>query len=330
MLMERSERYRFSRLFILCIVLYMNLNAYVGYGNNVLRFDDCVVVQKLGYNTSNDYGFIEVSRHDSLFYMVTNEYNKYQELSVDSTYSFLLCLMNEGQRIDQFSNSANRHFIGLGENKIFTDQLTSRKIYELVVMELSTEKLRNFQLPQGMNVERSAYELFEDKALDYFSKYVSECGDYSENHLKREWLSLQQKKRRVSNLKYIKHILDQHPINNGEIRKTSLFDVYLNVYVRKYNNNIIDSDVMCNVKNESEFEKVELKYKSSRKSKNKKRIISVCANCSYNGMNHVEVTIGNRKELQTYIVVMREDGSLFDIVSKEEIKYIFLHYSVQI
>ena len=87
---------------------------------------------------------------------------------------------------------------------------------------------------------------------------------------------------------------------------------------------------MCNVKNESEFEKVELKYKSSRKSKNKKRIISVCANFSYNGMNHVEVTIGNRKELQTYIVVMREDGSLFDIVSKEGKKYIFLHYSVQI
>lgn len=60
-----------------------------------------------------------------------------------------------------------------------------------------------------------------------------------------------------------------------------------------------------------------------------KRIISICANCHYNNMNHVEVTISKKKDLQTYIIVMREDGSLFDIVKKED-RILILNYCIEI
>lgn len=330
MLMEKRKS-SCARLFVLSLIFTMNFYAHVTYGNNVLKWDECVVVQKIGFNTSDGYGFLEVSRHDSLFYLVTNDYGRYEELSVDSTYRFILRQRDEKAKIDHFSNCANPVYIYLGETRISLDMLASHHLYELVVMESGNVRTRKYQCPIGMNVSVSKYETFEDKALDYFCTYVSQCKDYSEDYIRQEWVSLQKKKlpSGISDL-YVVHIAEHYTPKSGEIRKTSLNDVYMNVYVWKYNNNIIDTVVCNNQKYEPEFVKVDLKYKSPHRFTNKKRIISVCANCSYNNMNHVEVTMGNRKELQTYIIVMREDGSLFDIVLKEERKCFVLHYSPQL
>ena len=176
------------------------------------------------------------------------------------------------------------------------------------------------------------YETMEDKALDYFYRYVSEFEEYSERYIAKEMKKMTKKmtqRQRISTFIYKTHIMTYCSKESGKILKTPLNDVYMNVYIWKYNNNLIDSvAVNDRLTYKPTYEKVDLKFKSPHKGKGK-RIISICANCHYNNMNHVEVTISKKKDLQTYIIVMREDGSLFDIVKKED-RILILNYCIGI
>lgn len=312
--MKVKMKNSYVRAVALCVLFCVNCFVYAEDPNS-LKIYDCVIVQKLGFNTSEGYGFLEVSHHDTLCYVVTADSARYEGLSVDSTYRFFVRQKNTtGTSIflcgtkDDLSpveramvSCVNRHYIDLGEKRrVSSTQIASHNLYELLVMESPNVKSREFHLPQGMNVEPSMYETMEDKALDYFCRYVSAA-----------------------------RVLKSYSKESGKILKTPLNDVYMNVYIWKYNNNLIDSvAVNDRLTYKPTYEKVNLKYKSPHKGKGK-RIISICANCHYNNMNHVEVTIGKKKELQTYIIVMREDGSLFDIVKKED-RIVYINYSIQI
>ena len=312
--MKAKMRNSYVRAVALCVLFCVNCFVYAEDPNS-LKVYDCVIVQKLGFNTPKGYGFLEVSHHDTLCYVVTADSARYEGLSVDSTYRFFVRQMNKtgtsifgyGTKDDlspverALESCANLRYIDLGEKRMVTStQIASHNLYELLVMESPNVKSREFHLPQGMNVEPSMYETMEDKALDYFCRYVSAV-----------------------------RVLKSYSKESGKILKTPLNDVYMNVYIWKYNNNLIDSvAVNDRLMYKPTYVKVDLKYKSPHKG-NEEKIISICANCHYNNMNHVEVTISKKKELQTYIIVMREDGSLFDIVEKDD-RIVLLNYSIQI
>ena len=344
--MKVKMKNSYVRAVALCVLFCVNCFVYAEDPNS-LKIYDCVIVQKLGFNTSEGYGFLEVSHHDTLCYVVTADSARYEGLSVDSTYRFFVRQKNTtGTSIflcgtkDDLSpveramvSCVNRHYIDLGEKRrVSSTQIASHNLYELLVMESPNVKSREFHLPQGMNVEPSMYETMEDKALDYFFRYVSEFEEYSERYIAKEMKKMTKKmtqRQRISTFIYKTHIMTYCSKESGKILKTPLNDVYMNVYIWKYNNNLIDSvAVNDRLMYKPTYVKVDLKYKSPHKGKGK-RIISICANCHYNNMNHVEVTIGKKKELQTYIIVMREDGSLFDIVKKED-RILILNYCIEI
>ncbi len=335
----------YVRAVALCVLFCVNCFVYAEDPNS-LKVYDCVIVQKLGFNTPKGYGFLKVSHHDTLCYVVTADSARYEGLSVDSTYRFFVRQKNiTGTSILRYGNivdlspveralesCANPRYIDLGEERrVSSTQIASHNLYELLVMESPNVKSREFQLPQGMNVEPSMYETMEDRALDYFCRYVSEFEEYSERYIAKEMKKLTKKHRirSLNDFKYDVHVLTYCSKESGKILKTPLNDVYMNVYIWKYNNNLIDSvAVNDRLTYKPTYEKVDLKYKSPHKGKGK-RIISICANCHYNNMNHVEVTISKKKDLQTYIIVMREDGSLFDIVKKED-RILSLNYCIEI
>ena len=344
--MKAKMRNSYVRAVALCVLFCVNCFVYAEDPNS-LKVYDFVIVQKLGFNIPKGYGFLKVSHHDTLCYVVTTDSARYEGLSVDSTYRFFVRQKHKARTSisgyvtkDDLSpvemamvNRAGLCYIDLGEKRrVSCTQIDSHNLYELLVMESPNVKSRKFQLPQGMNVEPSMYETMEDKALDYFYRYVSEFEEYSESYIAKEMKKLNKKmteKQRISTFIYKAHIMTYCSKESGKILKTPLNDVYMNVYIWKYNNNLIDSvAVNDRLTYKPTYEKVDLKYKSPHKGKGK-RIISICANCHYNNMNHVEVTIGKKKKLQTYIIVMREDGSLFDIVKKED-RILILDYYIEI
>lgn len=365
--MKVKMKNSYVRAVALCVLFCVNCFVYAEDPNS-LKVYDCVIVQKLGFNTPKGYGFLKVSHHDTLCYVVTTDSARYEGLSVDSTYRFFVRQKNKtGTSIfgygtkDDLSpveramvssvdtrrlkdspvesveramvSSVNLRYIDLGEKRrVSSTQIASHNLYELLVMESPNVKSREFRLPQGMNVEPSMYETMEDKALDYFYRYVSEFEEYSERYIAKEMKKMTKKmtqRQRISTFIYKAHIMTYCSKESGKILKTPLNDVYMNVYIWKYNNNLIDSvAVNDRLTYKPTYEKVDLKFKSPHKGKGK-RIISICANCHYNNMNHVEVTISKKKELQTYIIVMREDGSLFDIVKKED-RILILNYCIEI
>lgn len=344
--MKAKMRNSYVRAVALCVLFCVNCFVYAEDPNS-LKVYDCVIVQKLGFNTPKGYGFLEVSHHDTLCYVVIADSARYEGLSVDSTYRFFVRQMNKtgtsifgyGTKDDlspverALESCANLRYIDLGEKRMVTStQIASHNLYELLVMESPNVKSREFHLPQGMNVEPSMYETMEDKALDYFYRYVSEFEEYSEGYIAKEMKKMTKKmpqRQRISTFIYNDHIMTYCSKESGKILKTPLNDVYMNVYIWKYNNNLIDSvAVNDRLMYKPTYVKVDLKYKSPHKG-NEKKIISICANCHYNNMNHVEVTISKKKELQTYIIVMREDGSLFDIVKKDD-RIVYINYSIQI
>lgn len=336
-------RNSYVRAVALCVLFCVNCFVYAEDPNS-LKVYDCVIVQKLGFNTPKGYGFLEVSHHDTLCYVVTADSARYEGLSVDSTYRFFVRQMNKtgtsifgyGTKDDlspverALESCANLRYIDLGEKRMVTStQIASHNLYELLVMESPNVKSREFHLPQGMNVEPSMYETMEDKALDYFYRYVSEFEEYSERYIAKEMKKMTKKMTQKQRISTFIHIMTYCSKESGKILKTPLNDVYMNVYIWKYNNNLIDSvAVNDRLTYKPAYVKVDLKYKSPHKG-NEEKIISICANCHYNNMNHVEVTISKKKELQTYIIVMREDGSLFDIVEKDD-RIVLLNYSIQI
>lgn len=340
--MKVKMKNSYVRAVALCVLFCVNCFVYAEDPNS-LKVYDCVIVQKLGFNIPKGYGFLKVSHHDTLCYVVTADSARYEGLSVDSTYRFFVRQMNTtgtSRTKDDLSpveramvSRVGLRYIDLGEKRrVYSTQIASHNLYELLVMESPNVKSREFQLPQGMNVEPSMYETMEDKALDYFYRYVSEFEEYSERYIAKEMEKMTKKmtqRQLISTFIYKAHIMTYCSKESGKILKTPLNDVYMNVYIWKYNNNLIDSvAVNDRLTYKPTYEKVDLKYKSPHKGKGK-RIISICANCHYNNMNHVEVTISKKKELQTYIIVMREDGSLFDIVKKED-RIIILNYCIGI
>jgi len=341
--MKVKMKNSYVRAVALCVLFCVNCFVYAEDPNS-LKVYDCVIVQKLGFNIPKGYGFLKVSHHDTLCYVVTADSARYEGLSVDSTYSFFVRQMNTtgtsifvcGTKDDlspverAMESCANLRYIDLGEKRrVSSTQIASHNLYELLVMESPNVKSREFQLPQGMNVEPSMYETMEDKALDYFYRYVSEFEEYSERYIAKEMKKMTKKMTQKQRISTFIHIMTYCSKESGKILKTPLNDVYMNVYIWKYNNNLIDSvAVNDRLTYKPTYEKVDLKYKSPHKGKGK-RIISICANCHYNNMNHVEVTISKKKELQTYIIVMREDGSLFDIVKKED-RILILNYCIEI
>ena len=342
--MKVKMKNSYVRAVALCVLFCVNCFVYAEDPNS-LKVYDCVIVQKLGFNIPKGYGFLKVSHHDTLCYVVTADSARYEGLSVDSTYRFFVRQENTtgtSRTKDDLSpveramvSRVGLRYIDLGEKRrVSSRQIASHNLYELLVMESPNVKSREFQLPQGMNVEPSMYETMEDKALDYFYRYVSEFEEYSEHYIAKEMKKMTKKmtqRQLISTFIYKAHIMTYCSKESGKILKTPLNDVYMNVYIWKYNNNLIDSvAVNDRLTYKPTYEKVDLKYKSPQPHKGKgKRIISICANCHYNNMNHVEVTISKKKELQTYIIVMREDGSLFDIVKKED-RILILNYCIEI
>lgn len=341
--MKVKMKNSYVRAVALCVLFCVNCFVYAEDPNS-LKVYDCVIVQKLGFNIPKGYGFLKVSHHDTLCYVVTADSARYEGLSVDSTYRFFVQQMNKtGTSIFGYGTKDDLSpveramvsrvglcYIDLGEKRrVSSTQIASHNLYELLVMESPNVKSREFHLPQGMNVEPSMYETMEDKALDYFYRYVSEFEEYSERYIAKEMKKMTKKMTQKQRISTFIHIMTYCSKESGKILKTPLNDVYMNVYIWKYNNNLIDSvAVNDRLTYKPTYEKVDLKYKSPHKGKGK-RIISICANCHYNNMNHVEVTISKKKELQTYIIVMREDGSLFDIVKKED-RILILNYCIEI
>ena len=316
---------KIKSILITLIVLLANCGMNV-WGTSYLELKDCKIIQKFGFTKQTEYdcktaqklgfakqygyGSFKITHNDSTYYLVTSDSLRYNTLALDSMYSFLLIQYGFGSWFD--SLSANPRYIELGNGqKLFT---RTDPVYEVLMMESADIKTRELAMPQGMNVEPSSYETMEDKALDYFYKYKFRNRGYSIKYYCKFIKHLTGSKPKVRHIKTRK---EGHPV----IGRTSALYMFMNVYTCKYGNNIIDNSVLDNLSSiGNEPEKVVVKYSSPCRNKlsEKRKIVAVFGNCIYNDMNHVEITISHgRKKWDSYIVVMRKDGSLFDIVKKE-------------